>query len=179
MNFDKKIDNTAKALLAVFKENNLDQVGSNVLSVLSDLSSSSLKFKQFLCTQRIDLKTKKEILSKILENIFNKVEFEIVYALLENIDFNYIDSIYGKFKQINKNVSEHIEVKATTASEMTHDEFNSLKANIESKTNTKISIENLVDKKLLGGIKLKVGNTLIDGSLSTRLEKLKQSMINK
>ena len=62
---------------------------------------------------------------------------------------------------------------------MTNDEFNSLKSNIESKTNTKISIENLVDKKLLGGIKLKVGNTLIDGSLSTRLEKLKQSMINK
>ena len=38
---------------------------------------------------------------------------------------------------------------------------------------------NIEDKKILGGMKLKVGNTLIDGSVSTKLEKLKQSMINK
>ena len=60
-------------------------------------------------------------------------------------------------------------IKATTA----------LKISVESKTNNKVSIKNIVDKSLLGGIKLKVGNTLIDGSISTRLEKLKQSMINK
>ena len=51
--------------------------------------------------------------------------------------------------------------------------------NIESKINSTVLINSTIDKSLLGGIKLKVGNTLIDGSLSTKLEKLKQSMINK
>ena len=60
MNFDKKIDKSAKALSKVFKENNLDQIGENVLLTLSELSSKSLKFKQFLSTQRIDIKTKKK-----------------------------------------------------------------------------------------------------------------------
>ena len=45
--------------------------------------------------------------------------------------------------------------------------------------NVDISISNIEDKEILGGMKLKVGNTLIDGSISTKLEKLKQSMINK
>ena len=50
---------------------------------------------------------------------------------------------------------------------------------LKSKINTDISISNIEDKKILGGIKLKVGNTLIDGSLSTKLEKLKENMVNK
>ncbi|MDB4125993.1 F0F1 ATP synthase subunit delta [Candidatus Marinimicrobia bacterium] len=37
---------------------------------------------------------------------------------------------------------------------------------------------NTIDKNIIGGIKLKVGNTLIDGSIKTKLDKLKQSMIN-
>ena len=179
MNFDKKIDKSAKALSKVFKENNLDQIGENVLLTLSELSSKSLKFKQFLSTQRIDIKTKKEILSEVLKNVFNNTEFEITYALIEHIDFNYIDSIYSKFKQINKSTAGRIDVRATTALEISDKDLDALKESIESKTNNKVSIKNIVDKSLLGGIKLKVGNTLIDGSISTRLEKLKQSMINK
>ena len=179
MNFDKKIDKSAKALSKVFKENNLDQIGENVLLTLSELSSKSLKFKQFLSTQRIDVKTKKEILSEVLKNVFSNTELEITNALIEHIDFNYIDSIYSKFKQINKSATGHIDVRATTALEISDNDLNAIKDSIESKTNSKVSIENIVDKSLLGGIKLKVGNTLIDGSISTRLEKLKHNMINK
>tara|TARA_B100001287_G_scaffold62753_2_gene50952 strand:- start:7480 stop:8019 length:540 start_codon:yes stop_codon:yes gene_type:complete len=179
MSFEQKIDKSAKALSVVFEENNLDKTGSNVLKVLSDLSSNSLKFKQFLSTQRIENKIKKEILSKVLVDIFNQDELQITYSLLEYIDFNYIESIYSKFNKIKKNSSDYVDVHAITANEMTSDELKNLKMNIESKINSTVLINSTIDKSLLGGIKLKVGNTLIDGSLSTKLEKLKQSMINK
>ena len=93
MSFEQKIDKSAKALSVVFEENNLDKTGSNVLKVLSELSSNSLKFKQFLSTQRIENKIKKEILSKVLNDIFNQDELQITYSLLEYVDFNYIESI--------------------------------------------------------------------------------------
>ena len=55
-------------------------------------------------------------------------------------------------------------------------------ADIQEKINSKITgsvtILNTIDKNIIGGIKLKVGNTLIDGSIKTKLDKLKQSMIN-
>jgi F-type H+-transporting ATPase subunit delta len=73
----------------------------------------------------------------------------------------------------------HLSVTAVTVSKLSESELSDLKSNIKSKMNTDISISNIEDKKILGGIKLKVGNTLIDGSVSTKLEKLKQSMINK
>ena len=62
MNQSKKIDKSAKVLFSVFKENNVDQLGSEVLTILSKISSKSQKFKQFLSTRRIELSKKKEIL---------------------------------------------------------------------------------------------------------------------
>ena len=70
-----------------------------------------------------------------------------------------------------------VKVTAFTANSMSDIDLSKLSLNIKSKINMDVSIENIEDKKILG--KLKVGNTLIDGSLSTKLEKLKQSMINK
>ena len=78
-----------------------------------------------------------------------------------------------------KDFSGHVNVTAVTAHQLTDSELSDLKSKIKLKINANISINNIEDKKILGGIKLKVGNTLIDGSLSTKLEKLKQSMINK
>ena len=46
MSQNKKIDKSAKVLFSVFKENNVDQLGSEVLSILSEISNESQKFKQ-------------------------------------------------------------------------------------------------------------------------------------
>ena len=73
----------------------------------------------------------------------------------------------------------HVNITAVTANQLNESDLSDLETNIKAKLNNDISINNIVDGKILGGIKLKVGNTLIDGSLSTKLEKLKQSMINK
>ena len=179
MNQSKKIDKSAKVLFSVFKENNVDQLGSEVLSILSEISNESQKFKQFLSTKRIEINIKKEILSNIFLNILNQAQLDLVFCLLDNIDFNYLGLINNKYQKLVQDSTGHVNVTAVTTNQLSESELSDLKSNISSKINTDISISNIEDKKILGGIKLKVGNTLIDGSLSTKLEKLKQSMINK
>ena len=73
----------------------------------------------------------------------------------------------------------YINVTAVTVNQLNESELSDLKSNIKEKVNSDINIDNIIDNTILGGIKLKIGNTLIDGSLSTKLEKLKQSMVNK
>lgn len=179
MNQSKKIDKSAKAIFQVFKENSIEQLGSNVLDVLTKVSSSSQKFKQFLSTKRIDLNTKKDILSNIFSDSLNQDQLSLAYCLLDNIDFNYLESINKKYQKLLQESKGNINVQAITAFTLSENELSELESNIKSKTNSDISLVNITDKTILGGMKLKVGNTLIDGSLSTKLEKLKQSMVNK
>jgi len=179
MNQSKKIDKSAKILFSVFKENNVDQLGSEVLTILLKISNSSQKFKQFLSTKRIELKIKKEILSNIFSDKLNQSQLDLIFCLLDSIDFNHLELINKKYQKLIQDSTGHVNVTAVTVNKLSQSELSDLKANIKSKINTDISIDNIEDKKILGGIKLKVGNTLIDGSLLAKLEKLKQSMINK
>ena len=176
---NKKIDKSAKVLFSVFKENNVNQLGSEMLGILSKISSKSQKFKQFLLTKRIELNIKKEILSNVFNGILNQPQLDLIYCLLDNIDFKYLEAINKKYQKLIQDSIGFVNVTAVTVNKLNESELSNLETNIKSKINTNISIDNIKDKTILGGIKLKVGNTLIDGSLSTKLEKLKQSMINK
>jgi len=176
---NKKIDKSAKVLFSVFKENNVDQLGSEVLTILSKISSKSQKFKQFLSTRRIELSKKKEILSNIFSETLNQSQLDLIFCLLDSIDFNCLELMDKKYQKLMQDSTGHINVTAVTVNKLSESELFDLESSIKSKINTDISINNIEDKKILGGIKLKVGNVLIDGSISTKLEKLKQSMINK
>tara|TARA_Y100001960_G_scaffold38905_2_gene37411 strand:+ start:1997 stop:2536 length:540 start_codon:yes stop_codon:yes gene_type:complete len=179
MNQNKKIDKLAKILFSVFGESNANQLGSEILSLLSRISSDSPKFKQFLLTKRISLDTKKEILSNIFSDILNQSKLDLIFCLLDNMDFKYLELINKKYQKLMLDSTGHVNITAVTANQLNESDLSDLETNIKAKLNNDISINNIVDSKILGGIKLKVGNTLIDGSLSTKLEKLKQSMINK
>ncbi|MMZ61808.1 ATP synthase subunit delta [compost metagenome] len=48
-------------------------------------------------------------------------------------------------------------------------------AEFGSLVNKKIRIENVIDKSLLGGMKVRIGDTLYDGSLAGKLERLEKS----
>ena len=93
MNQNKKIDKSAKILFSAFAESNANQLGSEILSVLSRISSDSPKFKQFLLTKRISLDTKKEILSNIFSDILNQSKLDLIFCLLDNMDFKYLELI--------------------------------------------------------------------------------------
>ena len=49
-------------------------------------------------------------------------------------------------------------------------------ANIESKLNKKISAKNEVDPNIIGGVKLMIGNKVVDGSISHQLKKIKYTL---
>ena len=179
MNQNKKIDKSAKIIFSVFKENNVNQLGSEMLGILSEVSSGSQKFKQFLLTKRIELNIKKEILSNIFHNILNQDQLDLIFCLLENMDFKYLEAINKKYQKLMQESTGSINVIAVTVNQLNESELSDLKISIKTKINSDVNIDNIVDGTIIGGIKLKVGNTLIDGSVSTKLDRLKQSMVNK
>jgi len=176
---NKKIDKSAKVLFSVFEENKVHQWGTDILELLSNLITESPKFKQFILTKRINLDLKKQVLSNIFSDILNKSQLNLVFCLLENVDFKYLKIINKKYQKLIAESTGKVNIKAVTVSQLTDSDFLALETQIKTKINIDFTLDNIVDKSIIGGIKLRVGNTLIDGSLSTKLEKLKISMINK
>ena len=83
------------------------------------------------------------------------------------LDFDYL---------LDKN-SEVINVQITSSSKLSDDAVQQISSKIENKIQKIIDVETKIDSSIIGGIKLRVGNTLIDGSVSTHLQKIRDTLI--
>jgi len=177
VNVKSKIDRYAKILFSISDTSEKYESIEKILYILSTLCNTSLIFKQFLLTKRISSDLKKEILLSIFKDLINESEIDLIIYLMEGIDLRYIKLITEKYKKLISDSRGNVKVEVVTAEQLSNLDLTDIEEKINSKINGSVIISNTVDKNILGGIKLKVGNTLIDGSIKTKLDKLKQSMI--
>jgi len=157
------------------KENVLSEIEQG-LSVISTLYKSSNTFRYFLLTKKIKEDNKKIILSNILKDCCSKYVVELVSIILDRGDIKSLKAIIDRFFIVIANESDVVTVKIITSSPMSDSDMESLINNIESKLNKKINAKNEVDPKIIGGVKLMLGNKVVDGSISHQLRKIKYTL---
>jgi len=89
-----------------------------------------------------------------------------------------IDDIIGEFTNIWRREKKIIEAEAVSASELSNEIIKNIKSYIAKATHAKeVILTNNLDKDILGGVIIKYGDKVIDGSLRTRLEEIKRGMV--
>ena len=86
--------------------------------------------------------------------------------------------IINKYNQLMNASSKELDVIITSKAELSSDELGSIKTNLSSKLNKQLNIKNNIDDSIIGGIKMRIGNIIIDNSLSNKLMKLKNNLKN-
>ena len=84
--------------------------------------------------------------------------------------------IRGRFDELWAKERGHLEVTVRSAVELDDDVVRSIGAEIERKTGQTIDLRSAVDRDLIGGIVLQVGNMVLDASIQNRLEKLRKEV---
>ena len=71
-------------------------------------------------------------------------------------------------------------IDIVSSKQLDETEKNEIVKSLKNKFKINDSSETLfsVDKKILGGIKIRIGNKIIDGSVSTKLKKIKESLLS-
>ena len=67
--------------------------------------------------------------------------------------------------------------EVTTAAPLSADKLTGLAQSLERATGRKVVLETRVDPSIIGGVVTRLGSTVYDGSVTTQLEKMKQSLI--
>ncbi len=103
--------------------------------------------------------------------------------LLRNNDLKLINKIIEKIEEIDKEKRGVTEVKIASAKKI-DPEINEKLQSLIKKPRTKgdfvrgkAEIKQEIDPSLIGGLKIQIGDLLIDGSIKAKLNKLRQSLI--
>ena len=175
----KQSRETKKYAQAVFiVADETDQLTDTIqrMDILLNIYTSSPEFRLFLQSRRISPAEKMKILKKVFMDILSDLELELLNHLLEEGHIQLLVAVIKKFGFITQSVKTSLKVSISTAEQMNPEELSDIIQNIEQKLGRKVDVDALVDPAILGGVKFRIGNTIVDGSIATRLQKLGNSL---
>ncbi len=87
-----------------------------------------------------------------------------------------LPSIAREFRRLYNRRAGIVEATATSAAELDEAELAALRDRLEQMSGGRIELETRVDPALLGGVQVRLGDQLIDGSVRGRLERLRNRL---
>lgn len=119
-----------------------------------------------------------QLLEKAEAKKISTVIGSFVKILAANNDFKKIDLIIEKFGRIWNKANGLAEAEVVSVRELDQVTGKAMTNYIKDRLGAReVKINNLTDKNILGGFILKLGDRIIDSSLKSRIEKLKEEMI--
>jgi F-type H+-transporting ATPase subunit delta len=168
----------ALALLNIAKETNSLGVIQEELRVVKEVVQYNPELKAILNSSKLSIEKKKEI----LKTAFASVNVNVLNTLLILIDRHREDQIIDLADEFLELANEEMgiaeaEVYSTRA--LTDAEREAISSVFAAKIGKKsLKIENIVDSNLLGGIRLRIGNRIYDGSLRGKLDRLERKLLS-
>ena len=163
----------AQALLNCSKNQNDNETFEQGLNSMATLFNSNMQFKKILLDPRIGNDVKLNIIKEIFPEHQNAVFLSFLNLLLDKNRMNIIDGISDEYSKLNSVLNNELSMKIVSAKELNEDEINSLTLKYKGMYNAdKVKYTLEVDKEILGGIKVVIGNKIYDGSLKTHLRKM-------
>ena len=149
---------------------------NNRLDLIVEILESIPEFNQLFQSNQTTTENKLKILKNVLKDEITSLELELISDILDNSNISILPEISRYFKHLVEKNSSIINMTITSAVDLSVNEVDKIKSSVESKLNKKIDATTEIDTNLIGGIKLRIGNTLIDNSISRRLNLLKSKL---
>lgn len=119
---------------------------------------------------------------KLLESLIAKsaptrTTGNFLRILLRNGRLGEIGHINDRFDTVLQERGGTVAAEVTSARELPAQEREAFRANLEKMTGKRVSIDFVIDSDIIGGAVTRIGSTVYDGSVKTKLENLKAELI--
>jgi F-type H+-transporting ATPase subunit delta len=123
-------------------------------------------------------KSKENLLESLIEKSKpSKTSANFLRVLLKNNRLTDLGQINERFTSVLEERSGGVTASVTSARPLSEAEKSELQANLEKLTGKRVSAKFETDANIIGGVVTRIGSTVYDGSVKTKLEELKQQMI--
>ena len=168
----------ARAFAEVVMDRRMDpDQASAELKAMADLMKSSLELRNVLRNPAVERKQKLKLLDAIVARSGAPKELRNFLAVL--VDQKRIAQIGEIAEEFRHELNRRLgiaEAQVRSVRELSTEEKQSLQKKLEALTGKKVQAAYSQDAALLGGVVIRIGSTIYDGSVRGRLQKIRQKL---
>lgn len=169
-------DRYAQALFEVGEETQATNELYEELKQLVVILNENKDLYNFLKSPLIGREDKKNVMKNIFENQLSNNMNNFLKIVIDKDRMSAIENIKESYKNLLNDKNNILEGTVVTAVSLSEQEIKDLEKNLSIKYNKNVTLNNIVDETILGGVLVKLGNEEIDGTVKTRLAKIKNQL---
>ncbi len=146
-----------------------------LLGILNTLQTYP-KFDQLLKSPLIHAQEKKDIFTKVFQGKVSEEILNFLYVLVDKRRQLYIKEIIEVYKTMVEEAKNIVEAVAITVEPMTENDLLQLQLKLSATSGKNVTIRNEINREIIGGVLIKIGDKVIDGTIKNRLNKMKEQL---
>ncbi|BBO00178.1 F0F1 ATP synthase subunit delta [Sporolactobacillus terrae] len=166
----------AQALFEVAEERDLIDTIESQLQFVAESLYEHEDLRRVLMHPQVSSNNKKELVQKLFENQAGVEVLNLLRLLIDRKREAIIDEVLEAYTHKANEKRGILDVTITTAASLSNQEQQDLAKRLGDSLGKKLSIHAKVDKSIIGGIQLRIGDRLYDGSIAGKLAGFKQEI---
>ena len=165
----------ARALFEVATERDEIDLVREQLGQFADALSESRDLQMFFFSPYFSTEEKEDGLSKAVTGADEAI-VNFLSLLLENHRMPAIFRVRREYDRLWEEANKLLPVSITSAVELDRSTVDHIGSAIGESTGRKVELTSAVDPDILGGLVVRVGNSILDASIRNRLEQLRKQV---
>lgn len=163
------------------KQGNLAAVTEDVRGI-GELLKNNPAFAAFVHNLTVGEEERLTAIQKIFGGRIEELTLQVLKSLSRRDRFMFLSGFVAGFNDLLKKMENHVEIEIVSASELSQQTVDRVKAAVNSGlaggggTGKTVDVTLKIDPSLIGGMTLRIGDTLIDGSVATQLQKIEEQL---
>lgn len=166
----------ALALYTVAEEKGKVEEYLNDLREIVSLMNNDAEFVKLIKQPFINTSAKKKIFINIFKGKIDEDLLSFLLILIEKDRILFTEEKLKEMEKIHLERNNTLLVEVKTVIPLNDSEKENLRRKLMDMYNKKIIFEEKIDKKIIGGVYIRVGDDVIDGTLKIKLEEMKKLM---
>lgn len=134
------------------------------------------RVKALLDAPSLSTEAKAKAFAEVSGDALSNDFINFIQVLADNKRLELLSEIAEQYYALKSQLEKTVDVEVTTAYALTDAEQQKLSKALASKLERAVELTSHVDESLLGGVLIRAGDTVIDGTVRGRLEKLAETL---
>jgi F-type H+-transporting ATPase subunit delta len=147
-----------------------------VQSLVTDVLDAFPDFEKLLASPMIPAEEKRDIVQRTLQGRASPLLLNFLRILAKNERLPYLRPILGCLVDLHNQRCGRVRVDVTTAAPLDEGSAAEIKDRIRNLLGREPEVVPLTDPSLIGGVQLRVGDTVYDGSVVTKLQQMRTKL---